>query len=97
MTEKVERLTMSVAEAAEELGVSTATAYTLVHRADFPALWIGKRVRVSREGLREWVRMQAQNRNAAPGGANTQSGTEENRFDQSCFPSQFIRKRRNEQ
>ena len=80
MTEKVERLTMSVAEAAEELGVSTATAYTLVHRADFPALWIGKRVRVSREGLREWVRMQAQNRNAAPGATNTQSGKTGNRL-----------------
>ena len=73
MTEKVERLTMSVAEAGEELGISTATAYTLVHRADFPALWIGKRVRVSRDGLREWVRMQVQ-KNTAPGATNTQSG-----------------------
>lgn len=79
MTEKVERLTMSVAEAAEELGVSTATAYTLVHRADFPALWIGKRVRVSRDGLREWVRMQAQ-KNTAPGATNTQSGKMGNRL-----------------
>lgn len=79
MTEKVERLTMSVAEAAEELGVSAATAYTLVHRADFPALWIGKRVRVSRDGLREWVRMQAQ-KNTALGGANTQSGKMGNRL-----------------
>ena len=74
MTERVKRLTMSVAEAAEELGISVPTAYTLTHRADFPALWIGHRVRISRDGLRDWVREQTQNKNTALDGANIQSG-----------------------
>lgn len=74
MTERVKRLTMSVAEAAEELEISVPTAYALTHRADFPALWIGHRVRISRDGLRDWVREQVQNKNAALDAANIQSG-----------------------
>lgn len=57
----VECLTMSVEEAAEQLGICTKIAYQLTHRADFPTIKIGRRTRVSREGLREWVRQQAQN------------------------------------
>lgn len=60
MPEHMERLTMSVSEAARELGISVPTAYALTHRSGFPALWIGNRVRVSREGLRVWVLEQAQ-------------------------------------
>lgn len=56
MTERVQRLTLSVAEMAEELGISTKTAYNLTHIQGFPAIRIGHRVRVSREGLVEWVR-----------------------------------------
>mgnify|MGYP000310481797 CR=1 FL=1 len=33
MTERVQRLTLSVAEMAEELGISTKTAYNLTHVA----------------------------------------------------------------
>lgn len=62
MTEKVERLTLSVDETAAELGVSTKTAYQLCRRADFPTVRIGHRIRISREGLRTWVRSQEQNR-----------------------------------
>ena len=61
MTERVERLTMSVAEAAAELGVSTKKMYDVVHRRGFPTVKIGTRIRVSREGLREWVRNNEQN------------------------------------
>ena len=57
----VECLTMSVEEAAQQLGICTKIAYQLTHRADFPTIKIGRRTRVSREGLREWVRQQAQN------------------------------------
>ncbi|MBQ7785906.1 MAG: helix-turn-helix domain-containing protein [Clostridia bacterium] len=57
-----ERLTMSVAEAADQLGISLKSAYTLTHRQDFPTIKIGRRTRISRDGLREWVRMQEQNR-----------------------------------
>ncbi len=60
MTEKVKRLTMSVDEAAQELGLCTKSVYTLTHRDDFPAIRIGARVRISRDGLRDWVNAQAQ-------------------------------------
>lgn len=53
--------TISVAEAAEMLGVSTKTAYTLIHRQDFPVLWIGRRARVNREGLLRWIDKNTQN------------------------------------
>ena len=57
-----ESLTMSVAEAAQQLGICTKSCYTLTHRQDFPTIKIGRRTRISREGLREWVRQQEQNR-----------------------------------
>lgn len=50
-----EKLTLSVEEAAEMLGVCTKTLYTMTHRADFPTIKIGRRTRISYEGLREWV------------------------------------------
>lgn len=53
-----EKLTMSVAEAAAQLGICEKSAYTLTHRADFPTIKIGRRIRISREGLREWIRQQ---------------------------------------
>lgn len=55
-------LTLSVAEAAKELGICEKTLYTLTHRSDFPTIKIGRRTRISREGLQEWVRQQEQNR-----------------------------------
>lgn len=57
-----ENLTMSVQEAAEQLGICTKSCYTLTHRADFPAIRIGRRTRISRAGLAEWVRRQEQSR-----------------------------------
>lgn len=57
-----ENLTMSVAEVAKALGVCEKTVYTLTHRADFPVIRIGRRTRISREGLVEWVRRQDQSR-----------------------------------
>ena len=55
-------LTMSVEQAAEQLGVCVKTVYTLTHRADFPVIRIGRRTRISREGLREWIRQQTEGR-----------------------------------
>ena len=55
-------LTMSVAEAARELGICEKSVYTLTHRADFPVIRIGRRTRISREGLQEWVRKQTEAR-----------------------------------
>lgn len=62
MTENTLLLTLSVAEAAKALGVCEKTVYTLTHRQDFPTIKIGRRTRISREGLAEWVRQQEQNR-----------------------------------
>ena len=56
-----EKLTMSISEAAAELGVCEKTVYTLTHRQDFPTIKIGRRIRISREGLRDWVQSQQQN------------------------------------
>lgn len=55
-----ERLTYSPTEAAQALGVSRPTVYTLLKRADFPAFKIGTRTLVSVEGLRAWVQAQAE-------------------------------------
>lgn len=55
----VSKLTYSVDEAAQVLGVSRCTLYKLIHRSDFPALKVGNRQLISREGLAEWVRRQA--------------------------------------
>ena len=55
MNERVERLTMSVEDAAAELGVSTKMAYDLIHVEGFPVLCIGHRKRVNREGLKLWI------------------------------------------
>lgn len=57
---KPERLTYSVAEAAELVGVSTSRMYQLVKTTGFPAVCIGRRVRVSKKGLERWVEEQAE-------------------------------------
>lgn len=55
------KLVMSVSEAAEQLGVSSRTAYTLAQRADFPAFHVSEnRIVVSVAGLDEWVQKQLQ-------------------------------------
>ena len=56
-----ERLAYSPAEAAEALGISRPTLYnTLLNRPGFPVFRVGGRVLISTEGLREWVRRQAE-------------------------------------
>lgn len=60
-----ERLAYSPAEAAEVLGVSRPTVYQLMHREDFPSFKVGARTLISADGLREWVRQQARQTEAA--------------------------------
>lgn len=60
MNEKTETLTMSVGEAAEQLGICGKVVYDLARTEGFPAIRIGRRVRVSRVGLAEWVEAQRQ-------------------------------------
>ena len=54
-----EKLTYSVTEAAEALGISRPTMYELIHREGFPSLRVGNRVLISRKRLAEWVDQQA--------------------------------------
>lgn len=55
-----EKLTLSVTEAAEALGISRRSMYELLNQKDFPAaLKVGRRRLISRELLAEWVRNQA--------------------------------------
>lgn len=55
MTEKAERMTMGAAEAALELGLNIKVVYALARTDDFPAFHIGRKVRISREGLALWI------------------------------------------
>jgi len=48
-----ERLTLSVNEAAEVLGISRAFAYELVARGELPCLRLGRRVVVPRHALEQ--------------------------------------------
>jgi excisionase family DNA binding protein len=50
-----ERLTYSVEEAAELLGVSRAFAYELVKRGIIPSLTFGRRVLIPRSGLHKLI------------------------------------------
>ena len=61
----MERIAVSVAEAAEMLGMCPKTVYQLTRRADFPAFKVGNRTVISVEGLQEWVRRQAMGEGAA--------------------------------
>lgn len=55
----MEKMALSVAEAAELLGLCPKSVYELTRREDFPAFKAGSRTIISAEGLREWVQKQA--------------------------------------
>ena len=48
-------LMLSARDLAAALGISTPSAYNLLHSADFPTLTIGKRMMVPKEKLLEWI------------------------------------------
>ncbi|MGN0525187.1 helix-turn-helix domain-containing protein [Eubacterium sp.] len=56
---KTQKLTLSVPEAAEIIGLSTARMYQVVRMEGFPAVHIGKRIFVSVKGLEQWIDKQA--------------------------------------
>ena len=58
-TQEKGKRVLSVTEAAEALGISRPTLYTLLHRSDFPSFRIGNRVLISMDGLHRWVAAQA--------------------------------------
>ena len=59
---RLEPLAISAAETARILDVSRPTVYTLMQREDFPSFKVGNRTLISVEGLRDWVRKQAEGR-----------------------------------
>lgn len=60
MSQNIETLTMGAEEAAENLGVCTKVVYDLARTDGFPAVRIGRKVRISRAGLAQWVESQRQ-------------------------------------
>lgn len=55
-----EKLTVSVTEAAQMLGLSRPTVYKLIRTDGFPVVRIGTRTLISRAGLERWVEQQAE-------------------------------------
>jgi excisionase family DNA binding protein len=54
------KLTYTVPEAAEVLGVSTSKMYNVVKIVGFPTIKIGGRLLVSAKGLENWIEAQAE-------------------------------------
>lgn len=49
------RIALSVSDAAAALGISRPTMYTLMHRADFPVVRVGRRVLIPKAALEAWL------------------------------------------
>ena len=56
----IERLTMTIPEAAKALGISTNKMYDLARSAGFPTITVGTRRLISRKGLERWVELQTE-------------------------------------
>ncbi len=57
---KPQKLTYSVTEAAEALGVSKTAMYQIIRIKGFPVIVLGGRRLIPIEGLKRWVEEQAQ-------------------------------------
>ena len=55
-----ERMTLSVSEAADILGVSRPSLCQLIDKPGFPSFRVGRRVLISRAGLARWVEQQTE-------------------------------------
>jgi len=55
ISEGVDRLTLTVEEAAASLGISRASAYEAVRRGEIPAIRIGRRILVPRAALERFL------------------------------------------
>ena len=61
---KVPRMTLTVEELAEELNISSPTAYSLVKQETFPSFHIGQRILINRAGLQRWIDEQCERKSA---------------------------------
>lgn len=62
------KLTLSVPEAADVLGVSPSKMYQIVKIEGFPTIQVGRRLLVSAKGLERWIEEQAQKGYCGPEG-----------------------------
>jgi len=62
------KLTLSVPEAADVLGVSRAKMYQIVKMKGFPTIHVGQRLLVSAKGLERWIEEQANKGYCGPEG-----------------------------
>lgn len=54
-SKSVERLTLTVAEVAQMLGIGLNNAYSLVGSGRLPSVKIGRQIRVSKKVLEDWL------------------------------------------
>ena len=63
-----EKITLSVRELADQLGVSLPVAYELVRRSDFPSLRIGGRILIPTNRFHVWLDSQTSGCSSAASG-----------------------------
>lgn len=51
----MERLTLTVKDISQELGVSLITAYSIANSQGFPSIRIGKRIVIPRDAFQRWL------------------------------------------
>jgi len=65
MIPQTDNLSYSVREMAKRLNIGMNTAYALVHRDGFPAIWLTpKKCIIPADGLREWLNKEGGRTNA---------------------------------
>ena len=57
----MEKMTMSVKELGQQMGISLPKAYELVESEGFPKIQVGRRKVIPIEGFRHWLEMNSQN------------------------------------
>lgn len=64
VSKRIDPLAVSVAEAAQLIGLSRPKVYQLMQTGDFPSFKVGTRTLIPMEELRAWVAAQAEKREA---------------------------------
>lgn len=54
------KLTLNVDEAARLLGLNRVTVYKLAKQENFPSIFVGRRVLISKRGLEQWLERESQ-------------------------------------
>ena len=54
-TSDIEKMAYTIDEASAAFGISRSLLYTVVHRADFPTVRVGRRVLIPKKSLEAWL------------------------------------------